>query len=428
MKSGQPTLFLPVVLTILFGIANPVQAASTPILDESSSLYFNVLDDGTASITYGTENHASPVGIPNYTVFDGKKVVIPGTVSDGEKSYTVSEIGYQAFGYSKITGVEFPASVKTISGLAFSNTSELTGILMIPATVETMQRYSIRNSGPSTFIWEPSKEGTELPDQFFWKLPNLETIVLGANVTKLNQGFLGEDTSTVKDIVFKAANAPEIPVKANGESSTMPPGGLFWANTKPVDITLHVVPGTIDQYTQGNWSAYNFKAIVEDADTYNYNSEPTPDPLLTIQDSYYGIIKLPCSKTEPMVMWLERASENKELYRLDLDGNSILDQLGEDGKLDLGVLDKDHKLLVGWDTISLEPITTTRHFGIDCPGNGRVNLSGIAAGTYVELHDVNGMVTDRGYAGVDGTLTLSGAPSTIAVVVVENTGACKVKI
>jgi len=69
-------------------------------------------------------------------------IVIPETVTYNDNTFTVTEIGEDAFEWcSSLTGITIPASVTTIGNYAFRSCSSLTDVT-IPASVTSIGRYS----------------------------------------------------------------------------------------------------------------------------------------------------------------------------------------------------------------------------------------------------------------------------------------------
>lgn len=102
-------------------------------ITDDTGYIFKVLDENTAKIT-GYES-------PGYSEGSVSDLNIPGTVKDYDgKSYTVTEIGSQAFkDYKRFTGnLTIPDSVKNINDEAFFGCVNLKGSLIIPDSVTSI--------------------------------------------------------------------------------------------------------------------------------------------------------------------------------------------------------------------------------------------------------------------------------------------------
>ena len=92
---------------------------------EAGGLYYNILSNNTAKVTYGS------------TYYSGA-ITIPSSVSHGGHSYSVTSIGIDAFnGCIDLTSVTIPNSVTSIGDCAFSGCSCLTSIT-IPNSVTSI--------------------------------------------------------------------------------------------------------------------------------------------------------------------------------------------------------------------------------------------------------------------------------------------------
>ncbi len=98
--------------------------------DDGITLYYNE-DGDNAIVTYKTFNNSGSTDCTG-------DVKIPSTVSDGNTTYTVTQIGSQAFYYSEITSVIIPASVTYISSEAFRNCSSLKSVTILSSAIEEL--------------------------------------------------------------------------------------------------------------------------------------------------------------------------------------------------------------------------------------------------------------------------------------------------
>jgi len=102
---------------------------------EVGGLYYNVLTDSTAELTYENSGGATYSG----------NIQIPDTVPYNNTNYTVTAIGQMAFFLSfQLTGITIPKTVRTIGNFAFFS-SGLTEI-DLPASIEYVGNQAFRNT------------------------------------------------------------------------------------------------------------------------------------------------------------------------------------------------------------------------------------------------------------------------------------------
>lgn len=82
-----------------------------------SGLYYNIINDYEASLTF-------PDNVSEYA----GKIIVPSTVSIGGETYTVTEIGANAFAGTEVTEVSIPSSVTKIDANVFNGCDDLTSL------------------------------------------------------------------------------------------------------------------------------------------------------------------------------------------------------------------------------------------------------------------------------------------------------------
>lgn len=152
-------------------------------------------------------------------------VTIPGSVTSIEWSAfsgcsnlaevtipnSVSSIGQTAFSdCTSLTSVTIPASVTSIGMKAFSS-SGLTSVT-IPGSVTSMGRYAFSACGSLTSV---NIQNSTVSDYAFMECLNLETVILGENVTSIGEGAFAissedEMTSKINKIISVRATPPTL--------------------------------------------------------------------------------------------------------------------------------------------------------------------------------------------------------------------------
>lgn len=95
---------------------------------DSNGIRYLITGENTVSVVSNTDDPFLGVGMGQAT-YSGE-ITIPGTVTDGDNSYTVTEIGGMAFYWTDITKITIPSSVTRIESLAFYNCHSLTEIII----------------------------------------------------------------------------------------------------------------------------------------------------------------------------------------------------------------------------------------------------------------------------------------------------------
>ena len=99
---------------------------------DGKTIYYNVISNTnlTCEVTYGTNKYSETVNVS-------------ASVSYNSKTYSVVEIGSEAFYYcSGLTSVEIPSSVTSIGSYAFKYCSGLTSITNLATTPQVITNYT----------------------------------------------------------------------------------------------------------------------------------------------------------------------------------------------------------------------------------------------------------------------------------------------
>ncbi len=141
-----------IITLALATLVSIVLAAQTQI----DNLYFNLNDDdNTATLTYKASNMYKGI------------VEIPETVEFNNKTYTVTSIGENAFGYycKEVTSVTLPATITAIESNAFYDCKALTTITL-PENIKTLGNFIFNGSG-ITSLTIMSKTAPQIGEKTF---------------------------------------------------------------------------------------------------------------------------------------------------------------------------------------------------------------------------------------------------------------------
>jgi len=131
--------------------------------------------DNTIRVTYEYEDGRNDKGNQLYRSDYSGDIVIPPTIEINGKSYTVKEIGEQAFRSSKVTSVQLPNTIKSIRYGAFAKASYL-GRINIPNSVVEIEDYAFSQSGVKDVVLSNSVKA--LGDFIFYECYDLTSVAL----------------------------------------------------------------------------------------------------------------------------------------------------------------------------------------------------------------------------------------------------------
>ena len=266
---------------------------------EIDGFFYNFISEDEAEVTYKDKNYGSYSGI----------IVIPESITNEGKTYSVTKIGQKAF-YSclitsvtipnsvtnicenafyncrNLTTVTIPSSVTSIGEKAFQNCSSLTSIA-IPSSVATIQTETFSGCFGLTTITIPNSvtsiepgafsncygltsitipEGvTKIFSHVFWGCINLETVYLPASITYIGSMAFSYDNQDsyfnrgyqclpyLKDIYCPASTLPKLEkinrYYDNISGQRIDYEAYLFGKVQPNRVTLHVPSNTISDYS-----------------------------------------------------------------------------------------------------------------------------------------------------------------------------------
>ncbi len=164
---------------------------------QGKTLYYNITSDSTVEVTY----YSDRVSANNYVNGD---VVIPSSVEYNGATYSVTSIGWAAFGgCSGLTSVTIPNSVTSIGSSAFYDCSGLTSVT-IPTGVTSIGYCTFYGCSGLTSITIPTGV-TYIGNSAFCYCSGLTSVTIGNSVTSIGErAFYG--CSSLTTLNFNAIN------------------------------------------------------------------------------------------------------------------------------------------------------------------------------------------------------------------------------
>ena len=143
---------------------------------EIDGFFYNFISENEAEVTYKDKNYGSYSGI----------IVIPESITNEGKTYSVTKIGQKAFYSCLMTSVTIPNSVTNIGENAFYNCRNLTTVT-IPSSVTSIGEKAFQNCSSLTSIAIPSSVAT-IQTETFSGCSGLTTITIPNSVTSIEPG------------------------------------------------------------------------------------------------------------------------------------------------------------------------------------------------------------------------------------------------
>ena len=159
------------------------------ILFLSTSMYAGYFQSGDLWYYYSSSSSTtvSVAKAQNGTNYNGlTNVVIPETVEDNGKTYSVTSIGSEAFrDCSSLTSVTIPNSVTSISDYAFYNCTSLTSVT-IPNSVTSIGSEAFYNCSSLTSVTIPHSV-TSIGSYTFYNCSSLTSVTIPTSVTVIGE-------------------------------------------------------------------------------------------------------------------------------------------------------------------------------------------------------------------------------------------------
>lgn len=173
----------------------------TLLLFSLTLLSFASLNAQTVGDTFtegGLDYTVTVVGPPNEVALTGPvdftlgALVIPGTVSDGTNTFSVTSVGVDAFtGNGVITSVEFPDTVTTLANQAFRNNSVLATITFTTTnSITSIGSKTFENCGALTTIDNIISSVESIGGYCFFNNDLLASVTFPASLTTVGPGII----------------------------------------------------------------------------------------------------------------------------------------------------------------------------------------------------------------------------------------------
>ncbi len=199
---------------------------------EVDGIYYDIIstDDMTVRVTYKDTNYNSYTG----------DVVIPSTVTSGDITYTVAEIGSGAFyDCTGLTSVTIPSSVSSIDDDAFEGCSSLTNVAL-GNNVASIGDYAFQSCTSLTSITIPNGVIT-IGARAFNKCSGLTSVTLSSSIETIGD-YAFYNCTNISDVISEAKIPPiaqsSIFKNAPTDATLYVPKEQHFCSRKKVDIRM----------------------------------------------------------------------------------------------------------------------------------------------------------------------------------------------
>ena len=169
---------------------------------QSGGIYYNILDENNVAVT-GVFTYKGGSTYVSIGIYEGE-IVIPPTITNNGKNYSVTSIGSSAFQYQNVISIMIPNSVTSIGNFAFSSCSDLTSI-SIPNSVKSIGNYAFSSSSGLTSISIPNSVKS-IGEYAFYGCRGLTSISIPNSVTSIGRGAF-DDCISLISIKVESGNA-----------------------------------------------------------------------------------------------------------------------------------------------------------------------------------------------------------------------------
>lgn len=232
---------------------------------EVDGIYYNITSETelTAEVTFEGKSYASS----KRTYADS--VVIPPTVSYGNKTYNVTGIGERAFfKCEKVTNIVVPNSVTTIKPYAFNTCTSLKSVVL-PETIDKIENYVFQNSSSLESV-NLSANIKSIGNRAFFKCSALTDIGNTDGITFIDQKAFSETKwldQQPEGMLYLGTSLYCYHGKLDADTAVAIKEGTTCitsyafdeSNTSPEYFTAITIPGSVKSI--GNYAFYKCSAI-----------------------------------------------------------------------------------------------------------------------------------------------------------------------
>ena len=176
------------------------------------TIYYNFINNGT-------ELQVTNRGGSFDSSYKGK-VVIPGKINYGRKSYKVTSIGDNAFWSCPITSVTIPNNVTSIGVGAFRNCFVLTSVT-IPKSVTSIGEGAFEDCACLTSVVIPESVRS-VGKHAFRRCYNLTSVTITNSLTSIGDDAFPPDAKIIREDANEMSNAPLLTNKQPVNSNQIP--------------------------------------------------------------------------------------------------------------------------------------------------------------------------------------------------------------